>query len=235
MPLRGHRLTLWLLIVAAILLPICGLVCAYFWPRWEFIQQRFGCESVGYYHGLGRHGGPGFFGKNWYLVREEWQSLGTWQFQIDGDGWAAFRARYANGDLMAEGTCWVESINGRPSISHDRVLCARYYDPDGNLASQVQDGSGRLIIYYSDGTKRTDVAILNERINGSYAIDWDDGTPMGRGNSDNGKAVGTWLWFHQDGSLSSIDDHSVDPPVEVEYEPGEKMLSDEEIAQLLAP
>lgn len=228
---QRYRLTVWLLLVAGLLLPICGLVCVYFWPR----QEQLDAYCTGYYYGLGQHDQPGFFGKNWYSARENLDALGTWEYQLDGFGWTRFRAHYPNGKLLAEGVCWVDEEDGTPTPNSSRVLQASFYDPAGNLASQVVDGSGREVVFWADGTLAIDIEISNTQPHGSYALVDPNGTTMTRGRCENGEWVGVWLRFYSDGSLEKTSDRSFDPPKEVWFERGEKFLSGEEIADLLAP
>ncbi len=62
---------------------------------------------------------------------------------------------YESGQIAAHGFCMVESCEPDGQIMYDNcdVKDAQYYEPDGTEVSIVKDGTGIILLHFSDGSK----------------------------------------------------------------------------------
>ncbi len=109
---------------------------------------------TGYYRGFGLGDQPGFFGKNYFGVRFEGEGAIV-DSQFLSHDTARFVDRFTDGRVRAEGECRIEWINpDEPDPDFwNAVLNAKYYDPQGNLASEIVNGTGVQTYWTSDGAK----------------------------------------------------------------------------------
>lgn len=102
-------------------------------------------------------------------------------------------------------------------------------------ALTVRDSSGEVLrsIYYDQtGDAIEPFAYVKNHANDTPRI-------RGRGlvkgfHEDPGGEIGRWYWFYDDGSLESIVNHVLEPPVEQMFERGERFPTEEERAEIRA-
>jgi len=109
---------------------------------------------TGYYRGFGLGDQPGLLGKNYIGVRFEGEGEVVDTRFLSHDT-ARFTARFADGRLFAEGECRIKwmGLNEPDPDSWNAVLNAKYFDPQGKLASEIVDGTGVQTYWTSDGVK----------------------------------------------------------------------------------
>jgi antitoxin component YwqK of YwqJK toxin-antitoxin module len=209
---------------------------------------------VGTYYGLGWHDGPGYTGRNWVRLRDEGTDGCWWEIDLDGYGYSTTNGYYANGAVMDRSVTLVEENVDGPYWDRHQVRDGTYFDPDGNVVSEVRAGTGRQTWFYANGGKHWEVELRdgqrvehamhwpnghlmnthgydgNERPHGDYTSDYEDGTPRTRGPYEHGKHVGLWYHFYPDGSVEKIEDYRTDPSTTTHFEPGERQLRDDELA-----
>lgn len=188
---------------------------------------------VGYYRGLGQTNGRGYFGRNWFRVVVHEDIDGYWEVSVDGLGYNEYRGYYGNGQLREEGLCMViENGPGGYDIApmrHD-LLNAKFYDPNGQLISEVQNKTGKQILCHANGQRFWELDLLDGKyehakmwdINGQltheseYRIGEQHGVSVGyypsgqlkyRGAYARGRKTGKWVWFTEDGKLDSETDY----------------------------
>jgi len=183
-------------------------------------------QHVGYYRGFGMHGGKGFFGKNWCKIVVRDAPGGWWEVVIDDFGYNQYRGYYDDGRLREEGTILVfENFNDIAADRHD-VQNGVYYDPNGNVVSTVNDGTGRQVICCSNGTIFWDLELkdgnyvqLKKRdcngqlihtstytdgiIDGKYLSYYPNGHVRTAGEYKVGQKIGVWSRFDENGTLIS--------------------------------
>ena len=134
---------------------LCSIALAipYFTPRSQKLSS--GSGFVGYYKGLGFIEGRGYFGKNWYrMVRHfgEGDDLdGYCEIEVDRLGYNSYRGYYATGVLREEGR-WMVAANGsKPGPAPFDIQQGKYFNPSGELISEIKNGTGTLIQCYANG------------------------------------------------------------------------------------
>jgi hypothetical protein len=126
---------------------------AWWWPKSCPLQMNVD-YFTGCYRGFGMGDQPGFFGKNYFGIRFEGEGAIVDSHFLSHDT-ARFVDRFADGRVRSEGECRIEWINPyEPDADFwNAVLNAKYYDPKGNLASEIVDGTGVQTYWTSDGVK----------------------------------------------------------------------------------
>lgn len=221
-----------------LLLPVflfLGLLVVWAWPKSQPLSLN---QSVytGYYRGLGRHDGAGFFGKNFYRLVAEDGPYGYWEVDYSRPGYNPYRGYYPDGTLREEGECLVE-INGGdgdPAPDNNDVRSGRYYRPDEALGSKVVDGTGTQTLWYPDGTLRWELVLedcervrhsmwhengqlrqtqhyKNGEVDGDFKSYYENGVVELQGSYTEGRRSGVWTWYDDRGGITSTDDHTGAP------------------------
>ncbi len=102
--------------------------------------------------------------KRYYAISERDPYTGLFTLVMyEEDGHNPFFAYYENGQIAGKGHVKVKTQMPDNQIIHnmDDIKDAAYYDPDGNLVSTIQDGTGTQIFYYPDGTKQWELELDN--------------------------------------------------------------------------
>jgi len=102
--------------------------------------------------------------KRYYAI--VWQDFETGlitHVSYEQDGYNQFFIFYENGKIAAHGDCFVKSVEPDDQIMYDTgdVEQAQYYDPNGNEISSVKDGTGTILLYFSDGSKYFELELDN--------------------------------------------------------------------------
>ncbi|MDZ4782592.1 MAG: hypothetical protein SGJ19_20285 [Planctomycetia bacterium] len=127
---------------------------AWWWPKSCPLQMNVD-YFTGYYRGFGLGDQPGFFGKNYFAVRftDTKEIGGVVESRFLSHDKARFVDRFVDGRLRAEGECRIEWLaEPDPDFSYG-VLNAKYYDPQGKLASEIVDGTGVQTYWAINGVK----------------------------------------------------------------------------------
>lgn len=207
-----------------VLVALCAVGVAV--PYWIPKSQPLSMEGVGYYRGLGRTNGRGYFGKNWYRIVVQEDGIGYWEVDVNGFGFNPYRGYYDSGVLSEEGMCMVfENGDDIAADRHD-LLHGKFYDPRGKLISEVENGTGKQVLFLPDGTrhweldlangKRAQVKIWypsgqlaaeekysNGKLHGDHVSYHASGKLKSRGQYTNGKQTGVWRRYLEDGTLKS--------------------------------
>ena len=207
-------------------------------PHWVPRSQTLSHNKtvVGYYTGLGLSEGPGYLGKNWYRMvhhesRDDPSLLdGYWEMDINGLGYNSYRGYYATGVLREEGRCMVV-VNGsevRP-VRLD-IQRAKFYDTTGKLISEIKNGSGQLILCFSNGNPFLQIDFIDGEMvhvkrwhrngqlyaeipcrhgmeHGSLVKYFPSGQIECHGELIDGKRVGVWKQYTENGAVVSAIDH----------------------------
>jgi antitoxin component YwqK of YwqJK toxin-antitoxin module len=133
---------------------------------------------------------------------------GYWEVDINGQDYAPYRGYYPNGVLREKGTCFVEKIGDEIVPDRTDVLDAEYFDPNGRVISRVKNGTGKQILYSTNGSpfwelhledrKRTLLRMWQHpngqlsyeskgQDHGEFAAYYSDGQVMYHGEFENGK------------------------------------------------
>lgn len=222
------RFSLRTLLVAMAIVAV-AIALPYWIPKRQVLS--YNDAYVGYYRGLGLTDGGGYFGRNWYYVIVHEDIEGYWEVDINGLGYNDYRGYYGNGTLREHGQCIVRE-NGGGEIApfrHD-LLNAKFYDPDGNLISEVKNRTGKQILCHADGQPWWELDLLEGKyahLKGWYAngqlsheSEYDNGKQHGlsvgyyrtgqlkyRRAYSHGEPVGRWVEYTKDGAIESETDH----------------------------
>ena len=201
-----------------------------FWPRSTKLGM-FPDEYVGFYHGLGLHEGPGYFGTNWYRVVVTEPDKGYFEVDVDGPGYNSYRGFYPNGTLRERGTCLVEENGDLIWPDRHQILNGEYFSPDGKLLSKVENGTGRQILCYPDGQPSRELDLedgkyihlrqwhpngqldsehvyRNERVHGDFKSYYPNGQIRSHGEYADGERTGKWILYREDGSVESTEEYA---------------------------
>lgn len=208
-------------------------------PYWIPKRQVLSVNDayIGYYRGLGLIDRSGYFGRNWYRVVVHEDLDGYWEVDVTRLGYNQYRGYYRNGVLREEGLCMVEENGGGADITPIRtdLLNAKFYDPKGNLISEVKNKTGRQILCNPNGKPFWQLDLLDGQYtsvkmwhsNGQliHESHYKHGVPHGtsianypngqveyRGVYSDGKRVGVWVRYAEDGTLESETDHGETSP-----------------------
>jgi MORN repeat variant len=212
--------TRFLLVLTAIF--AAGLAIPYWKTKTQVLS--YGDSYVGYYRGLGFVNGPGYFGKNWYRVIVREDSDGYWEVDVNGFGYSAYRGYYGTGVLREEGELMVEKNGWDILPNRNDLLNAKFFNPSGELISEVKDRTGKQILCRADGRPHWELDLVNGKyahlkmwhangqlIHESHYVDGkQEGDAIGfhpngkvkyTGRYSAGKHVGTWKWYTESGKL----------------------------------
>lgn len=207
-------------------------------PHWAPRSQSITRDksAIGYYTGLGISDGSGYFGKNWYrLVYHESQDdsdrlNGRWVIDISRSDYSSFRGYYATGVLREEGQCMVVLDGTGPQPDWLDIQRAKFYDPNGELVSEIKNGNGQLVRFFSNGGRHLHIDFADGEIvyakrwyrngqlygecewrhgrpHGALASYFTDGQLMTQGKFSVGKPTGIWKRYTENGKVESETDH----------------------------
>jgi len=209
-----------------VLVTLCAVGIAV--PYWIPKSQKLSIHEsyIGYYRGLGHHSGSGYFGKNWYLIVVDEGELGRWKVDVNGIGYNNYQGYYSNGAMSEVGECMVfENANDIAPDRHD-ILHGKYYSPEGELVSEIRNGTGKQMLFFADGNPHWELHLVNgqrARVkmwypNGQLVVEekFVEGRDHGKrvthhpngqikvcGEYASGKRIGIWRRYNEDGSLKS--------------------------------
>jgi len=203
------QFSLRVLLIAWVMLCV-SLAVLWWWPR----SAGLSCNPkwfTGYYRGLGLTDGPGLLGRSWYRVEfaVTEPEHGKCIVFFDEPGFNRFEARYPDGSLRAEGECYV-TLNGGsldPVPEINNVKSGRYYKPNGELGSEVVNGTGTETYWAPNGTKLWELELKNYQ---RQQLSWwyPNGAKKVVGTYDGGKRVGPWSYYTENGELEKTVDYS---------------------------
>lgn len=223
--MRKHHMLV--IIFLGVLLAIATTLIGYITPKAQVLQ--FSSSYTGYYRGYGFHEESGFLGKNWFRIKVDEGDYGYWEVDVNGVGYSSYRGFYPSGILREEGQCMVEN-NGSDIVAYrEDVLNGIYYDPAGNMVSEVIQGTGTQLLFDAKGNLYWELQLVDRKYslvrmwheNGNLIHEsryqngkqhgeakgyYDNGQLKYQGWYANGRKRGAWKEFDEDGSLLSQSD-----------------------------
>ncbi|MHC4621624.1 MAG: toxin-antitoxin system YwqK family antitoxin [Planctomycetota bacterium] len=191
---------------------------------------------VSYYRGFGfTDGNSLIWGKQYYLIKTFWSDGFYCETRYEGPGYNDFRRFYPNGGLAEQGRCFVDLLFGiEPIPDEDNVEWSKCYKPDGSLGSEVLNGTGKITYWTPQGSRREQVELDHFRTvrrsywypngqlsgtaeyvdgleDGPYVSYYQSGAKRTEGAYSKADRVGKWLRYNEDGSISEIEDYTVEP------------------------
>ena len=107
-----------------------------------------------FYRGLNIPGTDVVFLKRYYAIAGNVPDTElTTDVEFHGVGYNRFLIFYKDGTLAGQGLCQVDWKGDQIYHNIHDVKEGRFYDPQGNLVSSVESGTGVQTLFYADGTK----------------------------------------------------------------------------------
>lgn len=175
-----------------------GAVVSYWVPKSQVLPIND--SYVGYYRGLGMTDESGYFGKNWFRIVVDDGDGGYWEVHVNGVGYSPYRGFYSTGELREVGLCMVEKIG--TSIVPDRhdILDGLYYNPEGQLISEIHDGTGKQILLSAEGKPSWELDLINGKYSNAK-LWYDNGQLAYEKHYQNGKEHGISVSYYSNGQL----------------------------------
>ncbi len=233
-PARENGIGRWKWIILALLVG-AAVLALWGWPKTQAFE--FGPDITGYYRGLGLDERDVFFiGKSYFAVKLPSGDHGYCIVSFDRPGYNHFKGYYHDGKLREEGTCFVELMGGydRPAPYTYNVQDGRYSKPEGDLGSEIKNGTGVQTYWTPNGTKVWELEFRDFKRahlswwhpNGQlfttlkYVDGKQDGRsvsyyPSGQKRSETeysaDERVGKWIRYLEDGNVESVEDYTASP------------------------
>jgi hypothetical protein len=225
-------------VLIVVIIALLGLFTWWAWPKEEAYcpTTLAGLDSscyIYYYRGLGlTDNDHAIWGKRYYLISTLWSNGCYGKTNYQGPGYSDFKRFYPDGGIAAEGRCFVELLGNTCLIpDEENVQRAKYYKPDGTLASKVEYGTGTITYWRPKGIKKEEMEVAHFKVvrrsywdpngqllatiscingfpDGPGVLYYSSGGTRAEGFYSEGVRTGKWIMYNEDGSVSKIEDYT---------------------------
>lgn len=131
---------------------------------------------------------------------------------VNGKFHGQYISYYENGNIRAKGKYMENKMVGewlnyhengkifiKQKYKNDKLIFLEAWDKKSNQI--VKDGTGTIISYYPDGSKRSSVSYKNCKKDGSWVSWFENGVKANESHFTEGKPTGAWFFWDEKGNL----------------------------------